>query len=208
MVKRELLARHRRGRKVYLALTPRAVAVLEDGHRRIWETGAVNRDWNGSWTLVGFSLPDSRRNERHDLRSQLVWAGFGPLQHGLWIAAGTVDVVRIVEDLGLADAVTVLTAQAMKPTESADLVGKAFDVAAIAGRSSSYARTRTCRPSISRTAGPPSAPRRCSARWPQGTSRRRPGSRRRCSTRSPSRRATRSPRRTRSRPRAPERPRC
>jgi phenylacetic acid degradation operon negative regulatory protein len=134
MVKRELLARHRRGRKVYLALTPRAAAVLEDGHRRIWETGAVNRDWNGSWTLVGFSLPDSRRNERHDLRSQLVWAGFGPLQNGLWIAAGTVDVVRIVEDLGLADAVTVLTAQAMKPTESADLVRKAFDVAAIAGR--------------------------------------------------------------------------
>jgi phenylacetic acid degradation operon negative regulatory protein len=134
MVKRELLARHRRGRKVYLALTPRAVAVLEDGHRRIWETGAVNRDWNGSWTLVGFSLPDSRRNERHDLRSQLVWAGFGPLQNGLWIAAGHVDVVRIVEDLGLADAVTALTAQAMKPTESADLVGKAFDLAAIAAR--------------------------------------------------------------------------
>ncbi|GAA1298459.1 PaaX family transcriptional regulator C-terminal domain-containing protein [Pseudonocardia xinjiangensis] len=134
MATRDLLARHRRGRKVYLALTPRAVAVLEDGYRRIWETGAVNRDWNGSWTLVGFSLPDSRRSERHDLRSQLVWAGFGPLQNGLWIAAGEVDVVRIVEDLGLADAVTVLTAQATKPTESADLVGKAFDLPTIAAR--------------------------------------------------------------------------
>jgi phenylacetic acid degradation operon negative regulatory protein len=86
MVKRELLTRHRRGRKVYLALTPRASAVLEDGHRRVWKTGAVNRAWNGGWTLVGFSLPDSRRGERHDLRSQLMRAGFGPLQNGLWIA--------------------------------------------------------------------------------------------------------------------------
>lgn len=134
MVKRGLLVRHRRGRKVYFALTERAVHVLEDGYRRVWETGAVNRDWNGSWTLVGFSLPDSRRSERHDLRSKLVWAGFGPLQSGLWIAAGDVDVVEIVESLGLEDSVTVLTAQATKPTESADLVSKAFDAAAIAAR--------------------------------------------------------------------------
>ena len=62
MVKRDLLVRHRRGRKVYFGLTPRAAEVLEDGRRRMWETGAVNRDWDGTWTLVGFSLPDSRRS--------------------------------------------------------------------------------------------------------------------------------------------------
>jgi phenylacetic acid degradation operon negative regulatory protein len=140
MAKRDLLVRHRRGRKVYVALTPRATAVLEDGHRRIWQTGAVNRSWNGSWTLVGFSLPDSRRNERHDLRSQLVWAGFGPLQNGLWIAPGEVDVVPIIEELGLRDAVTVMTAQTAKPTEAADLVDKAFDVAAIAARYDAFLR--------------------------------------------------------------------
>jgi phenylacetic acid degradation operon negative regulatory protein len=147
MAKRDLLARHRRGRKVYVALTPRATAVLEDGHRRIWQTGAVNRSWNGSWTLVGFSLPDSRRNERHDLRSQLVWAGFGPLQNGLWIAPGEVDVVPIIEELGLREAVTVMIAQSAKPTEAADLVDKAFDVAAIAARYDAFLeRWDTSRP--------------------------------------------------------------
>lgn len=134
MARRGLLVRHRRGRKVYLSVSRHARAVLEDGHQRVWASDAVNRDWDGSWTLVGFSMPDTRRRERHDLRSELVWAGFGPLQNGLWVAAGEVDVTDIVQRLGVTDSVTVLVARATKPTESADLVDKAFDLAAIAAR--------------------------------------------------------------------------
>ncbi|MEW9528694.1 PaaX family transcriptional regulator C-terminal domain-containing protein [Microbispora sp. NPDC049125] len=134
MAKRNLLLRHRRGRKVYFGLTPHAVNVLEDGRRRIWETGAVNRAWDGTWTLVGFSLPDSRRSTRHDLRSRLIWAGFGLLQSGLWIAPGTKDVIGVLDSLDLGDHVTVLTARAFKPTETADLVRKAFDIEQIARR--------------------------------------------------------------------------
>ncbi len=134
MAKRDLLARHRHRRKTYFGLTARSTAVLEDGHRRIWETGAVNRDWDGTWTMVGFSLPAGERSTRHDLRSQLIWSGFGPLQSGLWIAPGTKDVVAMLAALGLGDNVTVLQARALKPTESADLVRKAFDTAQIADR--------------------------------------------------------------------------
>ncbi|GGP18257.1 PaaX family transcriptional regulator [Nonomuraea glycinis] len=134
MVKRNLLTRHRRGRKVYFGLTPHAADVLKDGRRRVWETGAVNRDWDGTWTLVGFSLPDSRRSTRHDLRSQLIWNGFGLLQNGLWIAPGEKDVTDLIASLELGDHVTVLTAGAFKPTETADLVRKAFDIERIAGR--------------------------------------------------------------------------
>jgi phenylacetic acid degradation operon negative regulatory protein len=139
MVKRNLLARHRRGRKTYIGLTERAEQVLDDGRRRVWETGAVNREWDGMWTLVGFSLPDNLRTTRHDLRSQLVWAGFGLLQSGLWVAPGTKDVSAVLtslesSDLQVDDHVTVLQARALKPTESADLVRKAFDTEQIAGR--------------------------------------------------------------------------
>nr|WP_225311877.1 PaaX family transcriptional regulator C-terminal domain-containing protein [Microbispora cellulosiformans] len=153
MVKRNLLERHRRGRKMYFALTPHAAEVLEDGRRRVWETGAVNRDWDGTWTVVGFSLPDSRRSTRHDLRSRLVWGGFGLLQSGLWIAPGAKDVTEILASLDhasldhaspdqashdpgldMADHVTVLNARAFKPTEAADLVRKAFDIEQIAAR--------------------------------------------------------------------------
>ncbi|WP_245786584.1 PaaX family transcriptional regulator [Lentzea albida] len=134
MTSRGLLTKHRNGRKVYFGLTPRATDVLRDGERRIWQRGAVNRDWDGTWTLVGFSLPEGRRGERHDLRSQLQWAGFGPVQNGLWIAPGTRDVTEVVESLGLAGNVTVFTAQHAKPTEAADLARRAFDTAAIAAR--------------------------------------------------------------------------
>ncbi|WP_040406672.1 PaaX family transcriptional regulator [Amycolatopsis nigrescens] len=147
MAKRGLLTRHRNGRRVYFGLTARATEVLYDGERRIHETGAVNRDWDGNWTLVSFSLPDTRRSDRHDLRSQLIWAGFGMLQNGLWIAPGIKDAASIVAELGLTDNVTVFTAQHAKPTESADLAGKAFDIDAIAARYRTFlARWDTRRP--------------------------------------------------------------
>jgi phenylacetic acid degradation operon negative regulatory protein len=134
MVKRGLLARQRAGRKVYVALTPRAVAVLEDGRARVWKMGAVNRDWDGTWTVVTFSLPDSQRRDRHELRSRLAWEGFGPLHSGQWIAPGQRDVTGIVDDLGLANHVQVLTARSTPPTADGDLVSLAFDTMKIAER--------------------------------------------------------------------------
>ena len=134
MSARGLLTKHRNGRKVYFGLTARASDVLRDGERRIWHKGAVNLDWDGTWTLVGFSLPEGRRGDRHDLRTQLQWAGFGLLQNGLWIAPGEKDVASIAVELGLLDHVTVFTARHAKPTEDADLAHRAFDVAAIGDR--------------------------------------------------------------------------
>lgn len=99
MVNRGLLYRQRDGRRMYFGLTGPAEDVLRDGHARIWRTGAVNEEWDGTWTLLGFSLPESWQRQRHDLRSKLTWAGFGPLQGGLWIAPGHVRVDDIVADL-------------------------------------------------------------------------------------------------------------
>lgn len=134
MVERNLLSKHRVGRKVYYRLTRRATDVLIDGDRRVWETGAVNRDWDGTWTVVGFSLPDDRRSERHDLRSRLTWAGFGLLQHAMWIAPGTKDVASIIDSLGLGRNTTVLTAAAAGPTSPIEMAQRAFDIDGIAWR--------------------------------------------------------------------------
>ncbi|GAA4623350.1 PaaX family transcriptional regulator C-terminal domain-containing protein [Actinoallomurus vinaceus] len=134
MVRRDLLERHRRGRKMYFGLTPRAVEVLRDGHRRVWQTGAVNRAWDGTWTIVGFSLPDSWRRERHDLRSRLLWGGFGPLQSGMWAAPGRVDVAALVDGLGLDAHLKAFQGAAVAPTDAARLIDAAFDVPGIARR--------------------------------------------------------------------------
>ncbi|MFJ3802689.1 PaaX family transcriptional regulator C-terminal domain-containing protein [Streptomyces sp. NPDC090088] len=57
----------------------------------------MNRDWDGRWTMVGFSLPEALSRERHDLRSRLMRAGFGPLRNGLWVGPARADVREVPE---------------------------------------------------------------------------------------------------------------
>ncbi|MFI7413032.1 PaaX family transcriptional regulator C-terminal domain-containing protein [Streptomyces sp. NPDC049627] len=134
MVNRGLLQRRREGRKMFFGLTPQALRVLEDGRTRIWQQGAVNDDWDGSWTLLGFSLPDSWKRQRHDLRSRLTWSGFGALYSGLWIAPGKVDVAGIVSELGLAAHVKIFHAEADEATDIELMIRDTWDLESVAAR--------------------------------------------------------------------------
>ncbi|WP_127501111.1 PaaX family transcriptional regulator [Actinoplanes solisilvae] len=134
MAGRDLLTRRRAGRRVYFGLTERSTAILRDGRTRIWETGAVNDRWDGTWTLLSFSLPESWQRQRHDLRSQLAWAGFGPIQGGLWIAPGEVGAQQIVRDLGLEAHARVFHARADALTDVGVMVRDAYDLEALALR--------------------------------------------------------------------------
>jgi phenylacetic acid degradation operon negative regulatory protein len=134
MVKRGLLRRQRDGRRMYFGLTERSTQVLHDGQRRIWEAGAVNDSWDGSWTVLCFSLPDSWQRERHGLRTQLARAGFGPLQGGLWLAPGPVDAGGIVGGLGAGASVRVFHARADELTDVDQMVRDAYDLDGLAAR--------------------------------------------------------------------------
>jgi phenylacetic acid degradation operon negative regulatory protein len=134
MARRDLLHRVRRGRQVYLGLTWRSREILHDGEARIWRTGAVHDGWDGTWTLLSFSLPDSWQRQRHELRSRLLWAGFGPLQGGLWIAPSPVDVAAVADGLEAAAHVKVFAARALPPTDVDALVRDAWDLDAVAAR--------------------------------------------------------------------------
>ena len=117
---------------MYFGLTSSAVAVLTEGAERLWQTGAVNRDQAAHWTLLGFSLPESRRDDRHQLRSRLRWAGFGPLRSGMWIAPGSVDVESVLRDRRLLDHVQVFRSEPAAPGDIKQIVREAFDLPAIA----------------------------------------------------------------------------
>jgi len=134
MVNRGMLTRQRHGRAMYFGLTAQAEAILRDGEDRIWRSGAVNQDWDGWWTLLGFSLPESWQRQRHELRSQLTWAGFGPLFNGLWVAPGRVEVTRLVASLGLESRVKAFYAQAIPGTDIARMVHENWDLDAVASR--------------------------------------------------------------------------
>ncbi|SDH03248.1 PaaX family transcriptional regulator [Nonomuraea jiangxiensis] len=138
MVRRGLLRRQRSGRRMYFGLTPASTEVLTDGERRIWRSGVVNDADGDRWTLVGFSLPESWQRQRHELRSRLIWAGFGPLQNGLWIAPGDVDAAGVIKDLGAN--VKVFAAEPRPPTDMQALVGDAYDLAGLGERYRAFLR--------------------------------------------------------------------
>ncbi|WP_078942877.1 PaaX family transcriptional regulator [Streptomyces viridochromogenes] len=138
MVGRGLLHRQRQGRRMYFGLTPHATQILHDGRKRVWEASAVNDDWDGTWTLLGFSLPEAWQRQRHDLRSRLTWSGFGALYSGLWIAPGGVDVSEIVAELGIAAHVKIFHARADDATDVDLMIRDTWDLETIAARYTAF----------------------------------------------------------------------
>jgi phenylacetic acid degradation operon negative regulatory protein len=72
------------GRRSRMRLTPSSAGLLRDGARRIYGFGGPV-SWDGRWLLVVLRVPEPRRELRHQLTTQLAWAGFGSLGNGLWI---------------------------------------------------------------------------------------------------------------------------
>ena len=134
MVTRGRLVSRRRGRQVYYGLTPGSVEALNDGYVRIWRTGAVNKHWDGRWTLLSFKLPESWQRQRHELRTRLLWAGFGPLQGGLWIAPTVPDMDRLLSGLEAAQHVRAFVAQPHAGLEVEAMIGDVWDIPGLARR--------------------------------------------------------------------------
>jgi phenylacetic acid degradation operon negative regulatory protein len=68
------------------ALTELAQEILGDGDARIF--GRRRAEEADGWLLVVFSVPESERDRRHQLRSQLTRLGFGTVAPGVWVAPG------------------------------------------------------------------------------------------------------------------------
>ena len=140
MVERGLLVRERAGRRTYVGLTAHGRSILREGDGRIQRGPIVSRDgiigrrWDGRWTLLGFSLPEARRAERHLLRSRLVWEGFGCLQDGLWIAAEEADLDELTRGLDLDGHLRVFRSQLVEPADPARMIAQVWDLASVAER--------------------------------------------------------------------------
>lgn len=127
MTRRGLLHSTREGRRAYLGLTPYAATVLRDGEARL-QAPVVTTDWDGRWTLLAFSIPETRRADRHVLRTRLTWAGFGLLKNGLWISPTTSDISETLEELNLLDCVEIFRSEALPPTQPEKIAREAFNI--------------------------------------------------------------------------------
>ena len=75
----------RHGRRVRWHFTAAGHQLFSQGAQRIFSFGSDGHSWDGSWLLLFTSVPESRREQRHRLRTRLAWAGFGSLGPGVWI---------------------------------------------------------------------------------------------------------------------------
>ncbi|TDC60544.1 transcriptional regulator [Actinomadura sp. GC306] len=133
MTRRGLLTRVREGRTARFSLTPLAADLLRAAKPRV-DSPAPFTHPDGEWTLLSYSMPESRRDLRHQIRARLVWAGFGGLRDGLWIAPGRVDIAAVFhgpEFAGLADLVDAFHSVPLEGTDMPRLLRRAWDVAAI-----------------------------------------------------------------------------
>jgi len=74
----------REGRESIYALTERSFRTIAEGRQRIFR-GEVET-WNGSWSLVIYTVPEHDRMTRERLRRRLAWMGFGPLTPATWVS--------------------------------------------------------------------------------------------------------------------------
>jgi phenylacetic acid degradation operon negative regulatory protein len=129
LTRRDLLARVRDGRLVHYKLTPSAVAVLDEGDRRIFSLG---RDVHAAtvWTLLWHAIPDERRLERGQLARRLRFLGFGSIQDGVWISPHDreSEVAALLEELCLVGHAAVLLGRPARRAEFEAFAARAWDV--------------------------------------------------------------------------------
>jgi phenylacetic acid degradation operon negative regulatory protein len=84
LTQRGVLSRAKDGRRTSYSPTESMLRVLERGARRIFarEDGT---EWDGTWTLIAFSLPLEAGDLRRLLRARLRWLTFWPVYDATWV---------------------------------------------------------------------------------------------------------------------------
>jgi phenylacetic acid degradation operon negative regulatory protein len=129
---RRLITRTKHGRQVFYELTPRAIALLEEGDHRIFTFGD-GAEASGRWTVLWHSLPESRRMERARLGRRLRFLGFGPVQDATWVAPHDreTEVTALLASLGIGDYAYVLVGRPSAALHVGAVIEQAWDLEAV-----------------------------------------------------------------------------
>jgi len=142
LVTRGLLRRHRSGRLVNYALTPKAHQLLAEGDRRIFSFGRREARAD-AWTLLWHAIPEDRKEGRLRLTSSLRFLGFGTLQDATWIAASDreVEVRELLDQLDLRAYVSIFLARMVRGSEPEQLAIRAWDLEGLSAHYDDFLHT-------------------------------------------------------------------
>lgn len=129
--RRGVLESVKQGGAAAYRLAPNLEDVFQEGDRRIFSprrATAADR-----WLLIAFSVPESQRHLRHQLRSMLTRMGFGSVTPGLWIAPGNTyeDISHQLERMGLTEYVEFFRAEHLTAGDIRDKVSRWWDLPAL-----------------------------------------------------------------------------
>lgn len=130
-----LIARRASGRMTHYRLTDSGRVLLEDGHRRIFSFGRQDA-WDGTWTVVSFSVPEAERAMRHRLRKRLEFLGFTHLHQAMWLAPRdkSSEAAHVLEALDIEQRAHLFLARSMDVQRLATVIRERWNVAALDGR--------------------------------------------------------------------------
>jgi len=139
MQRKGLLQGRRVGRRSFYRLTDRGLHEVSWGGGRAF---ASDREkWDGSWTVVVYSIPEKQRQCRDTLRNSLTALGFGPLAPGAWISPQPLspEAERKWQKLEVRAYLDIFRAEHLGPSDSRGLVAQAWpQLPALADRYQSY----------------------------------------------------------------------
>jgi phenylacetic acid degradation operon negative regulatory protein len=116
------------GRNSFYSLTPQCIKLLEEGAVRIFQPR--HDPWDGQWHLLTYSIPESKRYLRRRLRQQLVWLGFGALNHATWISPRDLraEVEQVVNSLRVAPYVDLFSAGHLVFSCDEEIIARGWDL--------------------------------------------------------------------------------
>ncbi|MFH5878040.1 PaaX family transcriptional regulator C-terminal domain-containing protein [Arthrobacter sp. NA-172] len=86
LASRGVLEQSSAGRTSRYRFTKLARVRLRIGFEQVRSFGGQTSPWDGSWTVIAFSVPETSREIRDLFRSRLRWRGFAPLYGALWVS--------------------------------------------------------------------------------------------------------------------------
>ena len=128
MSRKGLIKMRRVGRRSYYSLTNKGRTLLTEGATRIFKR--KTNKWDGTWSIVTYSIPEKTRETRDIFRRELGWLGYGALSDATWISPYdmTREVSELAERLSIEDCVQIFSARQVGSANPKDIMNWCWDL--------------------------------------------------------------------------------
>lgn len=128
MVQQDLLQSRKIGNRSYYSLTAKGNRRMNDGVSRVYSLR--NAKWDGYWRILTYSIPESKKKLRAQVRKELTWTGFGLISNSTWASPNPLEdqVMEMIRNYQLEDHTILFKANSIVSHSDQDLIEKGWDL--------------------------------------------------------------------------------